>query len=187
MINYTLPVKIEIDDKEYEINKKGDYRMVLDVISALHDNELSDEAKSYCALAIFYDFSIPHNSATAFDELSRFIDCGENNNNLQSDRPPIMDWEKDFPVICDDINAKYGIDIRGLEYLHWWTFISYYKNIGEGQFNTIVSIRSKKQKNRKLEKWEQEFYNENRDKVDLETSVLNDEEEEFFNSIFGTE
>lgn len=52
MINYELPTKVNIDGTEYPINKNGDYRMVLDVISVLNDNELTKQEKAYCALSI---------------------------------------------------------------------------------------------------------------------------------------
>lgn len=185
MIRYSLPTTVEVENIEYPINKKGDFRMILDCITVMNDPELSDDEKAFCVLSIFYNFNIPENTQSAYEAVRIFIDCGEDEKEEQPQKAPIMNWDKDFTIICDDINAKYGIDIRGLEYLHWWTFISYYKNLGEGQFSTIVSIRSKKQKGKKLEKWEQEFYQANRKKVDLDNPVLNSDEEEFFKSIFG--
>ena len=35
------------------------------------------------------------------------------------------------------------------------------------QLSTIVSIRSKKKKGKKLEKWEETYYRENRDKIEF--------------------
>ena len=54
--------------------------------------------------------------------------------------------------------------------------------IGECTFATIVSIRAKKQKGKKLEKWEEEFYRENYDKVNLPQKLTKEEEE--FLSLF---
>jgi hypothetical protein len=53
--------------------------------------------------------------------------------------------------------------------------------IGECTFSNIVSIREKKIKGKKLEKYEQEFYRENRKLIDL-PHKLTAEEEEFLNS-----
>ena len=47
---WNLPTAVEIDGKEYAITNKCDYRMVLDVICALNDNELDDEQKLRTAL-----------------------------------------------------------------------------------------------------------------------------------------
>ena len=39
--------------------------------------------------------------------------------------------------------------------------------IGESTFSTVVSIREKKRKGKKLEKWEQEYYKNNKSIIDL--------------------
>ena len=182
MINYNLPTEITVGGKEYPINRKGDYRVILDVISALNDDGLSEQERAYCALAIFYNFNIPPDAQAAVDEMMLFIN--RNQKEEQDSGLPIMNWEQDFSMICDDINAKYGIDIRGLEYLHWWTMISYFFGIGEGQFSTIIGIRKKRRKGVKLDKWEQEFYNDNRAKVDLKVK-FDQEEQNFMESILG--
>lgn len=51
--------------------------------------------------------------------------------------------------------------------MHWWTFFGLYMEIGESTFSTVVSIRDKKRKGKKLEKWEQEYYKNNKSIVDL--------------------
>lgn len=182
MINYELPKEITIDNVAYRINKDGDYRMVLDVISVLNDKDLSEEEKGFCALNIFYDFHIPDNMQKAIDEMMIFVNCGEIEKK-ESTKPPIMSWEQDFPLLVAPINKALGFEIRSVPYLHWWTFVSGYMEIGECSFSNIINIRSKKQKGVKLDKWEQEFYNENRSKVDLNVK-LEKAEEDFLNEIF---
>ena len=78
-----------------------------------------------------------------------------------------MDWNQDAKEIVADVNKVAGQEIRAMPYLHWWTFLSYFHAIGEGQFSTIVSIRDKMRKGKQLEKWEKEFYRDNKSKVDL--------------------
>ena len=70
-------------------------------------------------------------------------------------------------MIVADVNKVAGTEIRALPFLHWWTFVSYFNAIGEGQLSTLVSIREKLRKGKKLEKREQEYYRKNKDKVDL--------------------
>ena len=70
-------------------------------------------------------------------------------------------------MIVADVNKVAGTEIRALPFLHWWTFVSYFNAIGEGQLSTLVSIREKLRKGKKLEKWDQEYYRKNKDKVDL--------------------
>ena len=55
-----------------------------------------------------------------------------------------MDWEKDLSLIISPINKIVGHDIR-LDSFHWWTFLSYFMEIGECTFNTYVGIRNKKE------------------------------------------
>lgn len=45
--------------------------------------------------------------------------------------------------------------------------MSYFYEIGDGMFATVVGIRSKLNKHKKLEKNEQEFYRKNKELVDL--------------------
>lgn len=183
MINYGLPTEILIDEVSYQINKNGDYRMILDVISTLHDDTLTDQEKAQCSLCIFYNFNVPSDYQSAINEMMLFINCGEKDESAAK-KPPIMSWEQDFPVLVAPINKALGYEIRSVPYLHWWTFISGYMEIGECQFSNIVGIRTKKRKGQKLDKWEEEFYNDNPAKVDLKVK-FDRAEEEFFNNLLG--
>ena len=65
-----------------------------------------------------------------------------------------MDGEQDFPFIVGPVNRVLGKEIRSLKYLHWWSFLSAYTEIGDCTFQKIVSIRSKRAKGMRLEKGE---------------------------------
>lgn len=140
--------------------------------------------RSYVALNIFYNFNLPANIKAAVDEMLKFIHCGEVEEYGKPDKKPIMNWNKDFPMLVAPINRVVGYDIRSVDYMHWWTFVSAYMEIGECTFQTVVGIRNKKQRGKKLEKWEEEFYNENRSKVDLGVDFSN-EEEKFLKDLLG--
>lgn len=184
MINYGLPKSVYIDDEEYHINCDGDFRMILDVISVINDSDLTDQEKAICALNIFYDFNIPKDTQKAIDEMMKFINCGAEDKK-KDDKPPLMDWEKDFNLIIAPLNKALGYETRAKEYLHWWTFIAGYMEIdSECTFSTVVKIRRKKQKHQKLDKAEQKFYEENRDMIDLPIKYTQ-EEEELFNKLLG--
>jgi hypothetical protein len=78
---WNLPISVEIDGKEYAITNKCDYRMVLDVICALNDNELDDEQKVRTALYVFYEDIRPcQNLEKAIKEMYKIIAYGEENN-----------------------------------------------------------------------------------------------------------
>ena len=75
---WDLPVSVEIDGKTHAIRNKCDYRVVLDVISALNDNELTEEEKIKCALIIFYENILDVDDfESAVNEMFKVINLGE--------------------------------------------------------------------------------------------------------------
>ena len=180
---WDLPIAVEIDGKSHPIRNKCDYRVVLDVICALNDNELTDEEKVKCALFIFYeDISAIDDFETAIKEMFRIINGGEEQEENHEQKPQLMDWEHDFPQLAPPISRVLGYDVRTPDkFTHWYSFLGGYQEIGECAFATLVSIRSKRAKGKKLEKWEQEFYQEHRKMVDL-PKKLTQEEQDFLNS-----
>ena len=165
---WDLPIAVEIKGKSHPIRNKCDYRVVLDVICALNDNELTDEEKVKCALFIFYeDFSAIDDFDTAIKEMFRIINGGEEQEENQEQKPQLMDWEHDFPVLVAPINRVLGFEIRSVDYLHWMSLLSAYMEIGECTFSTIVSIRSKQAKKQKLDKWEIEYIREHKKLIEL--------------------
>jgi hypothetical protein len=59
--------------------------------------------------------------------------------------------------------------------------------IGEGLYSQVINIRNKKSKGKKLEKWEQEFYRDNKVLVDLKMkkNERSEEEKEELRELFG--
>ena len=53
--------------------------------------------------------------------------------------------------------------------------------IGECLFAQVVNIRQKKQKHQKLEKWENDFYNQNKDIIDLKKKISEEQKIEMEN------
>lgn len=180
---WDLPIAIEINGKSHPIRNKCDYRVVLDVICALNDNELTDEEKVKCALLIFYeDISAIDNFEAAIKEMFRIINGGEEQEENQEQKPQLMDWQHDFPQLAPPISRVLGYDVRTPDkFTHWLSFLGGYQEIGECTFSTIVSIRSKRAKGKKLDKWEEEYIREHRKMVELPRK-LTAEEEEFLNS-----
>lgn len=171
-----LPTSVEIDGNTYNIRNKCDYRVVLDVISALNDPELEEQDKIKCALFIFYE-SVEKitNHEKAFVKMMEIINNGETVDNTEEEKPQYMSWEKDFKIVVAPINRILGYEVRSVEYLHWWSFLSAYMEIGECFFATVVSIRKKRRTGKTLEGWEKEFYKENRKVIDLPNNLTQDE------------
>lgn len=184
---WDLPISVEVGGNSYEITNGCDYRVVLDVFGVLNDDELSEQEKVIASLLIFYKDLTLENIEECADilflqeEMFRIISGGKIENQ-STNRTPIMNWEHDFSRIAPPVSRVIGYDVRTPNKItHWYSFLGAYMEIGECSFSTIISIRNKKQKGKKLEKWEQEFYRENRNVVDL-PQKLTKEEEEFLNS-----
>lgn len=180
---WSLPTSVEINGKEYAIRDNCDYRVVLDVISVLKDNELNQEEKVKCSLFIFYeDLTGLEDAETALNEMLKIINVGEEEDPNEQANPQLMDWEHDFNQVAPPISRTLGYSVRDANrYTHWYDFIGAYMEIGECTFSNIVTIRSKRAKGKPLEKWEQEFYRENKKLVDLPQN-LTEEEKEWLNS-----
>lgn len=173
---WNLPVALEVAGTEYEI--RTDFRAVLDIISAFGDPELPDYAKNQVMLEILY-VTVPPDEhlEEAAKKAIWFIDCGrETDDKDDKPKPRTMDWEQDAAIIFPAVNKIAGYETRNPhQYTHWWTFMGYFNEIGDGLFSQVLSIRQKKAKGKKLEKWEQEFYTENRELINLKANISEEE------------
>lgn len=176
---WKLPVTAEIGGKEYPI--RADFRDIFEVLRFLTSPDYPNYARWPLAIGYFFEGTIPEeHQKEALDYLSEFIAYGALD---ARPGPKLLDWEQDAQIIVADINKVAGKEIRAENFIHWWTFLSYFYGIGEGQLSTVVSIRAKKAKGKKLEKWEQEYYRENRKKIDFRTPDTKENEaiREYFN------
>lgn len=176
---YGLPKTAEIGGNEYDINT--DFRDVLEIITILNDSTKPEYIRWQVGIGLFYEGEIPQEHyREAMEFLSEFISYGETETRPG---PKLIDWEQDAQVIIGDVNKVAGREVREAKYLHWWTFLSYFYGIGEGQLSTIISIRSKKSSGKKLEKWEEEFYRKNKHKIDFQKAKTPDDSavQEYFN------
>ena len=165
--NDLLPTSVDLFGTRYNI--RSDYRAILDVCVALNDPELDDQDRAIVVLNIFYpDFDeIPVNHYSEAIRLCFwFLNCGEEEK--QNKNPPkLVDWEKDFKYIVAPINRVTGKEIRNVNYMHWWTFIAAYYEIGDCLFAQIVRIRDKLSNRKPLDKQDREWYKQNRSLVDM--------------------
>ena len=175
MSTYDLPTSVEVGGIEFNI--RSDFRAILDVCEALNDPELADDDRALVALAIFYPAVMeipPEFYQEAIEKCFQFINCGESSKTKQ---PKLMDWKQDFKQVIGPINRVIGQEVRLTEYLHWWTFVDAYYEIGDCTFAQIVRIRSKKASGKPLDKSENEWYRKNRELVDLKQALTEQEAE----------
>lgn len=181
-----LPEHIEIDGYEYPL--RTDYRNVLDVLIMFSDPELTAEDKWFTAVfmlleefrdaqelmqAVCDGFDI----VQASEGIRWFIMRGNKTHNESKNQKPLYDWEQDEQMIFAAVNNVSKMEVREADYMHWWTFLAYFDEIGEGIFSFIVGIRKKQRSNKKLEKHEQQFYRENKELVDIHRKLSKEEQQ----------
>lgn len=167
MIGY-LPTSLDICGKTYNIN--GDFRNVFRIFEAFDDERLSAYSKMKICIIRLYTDEIPQKLyKEAYDKACWFLDGGEALRSAKTESVRLVDFEQDETMLFAAVNAAAHTEIRACEFLHWWTFLSYYISLSsESLYAQVINIRSKIAKKKKLEKWEKEFYKANKDIVDLQ-------------------
>lgn len=169
-----LPETLSVGGEDYAI--RTDYRNVLQTFEAFQDPELEPAEKWIVAIyLLFENFScaddVIHAAQDGFylkdaqEQILWFISAGQPQKEIEEF--PVYDWKQDEQMIFSAINKVAGRETRALDYLHWWTFLGYFNEIGEGTFSYVVGIRDKLNKNKKLEKHEKEFFTKNKKLVKL--------------------
>ena len=183
MTPWDLPETAEIGGEVYELHT--DFRDILEIMGYLDDPDTPIPLRWKIAVALFYEGEIPSEyEYEAMEYLSSFISYGEKDT---KPGPKLLDWEQDAQIVIADVNKVAGMEVRAVPYLHWWTFLSFFQAIGEGQLSTIVSIRDKLRRGKKLEKWEQDFYRDNKARVDFKKKYSAEElaEQERLKQLLG--
>ena len=170
-MTYGLPTILEVNGREYPI--ETDFRAVLDVFELINDPELTNQDKAIGTLYIMYpDFDPEGESPMPADDYGEalkkaywFINGGAEE--VEKKAPKLIDWEQDYSYIVAPINRVLGAEVRALEYLHWWTFLAAYYEIGDCLLSQIVRIRKLKAQGRLKDKADREWYRENRELVDF--------------------
>ena len=183
---YTLPTSVKTKDgNTYHIVNNGDYRVVLECFKACNDSELSEDEKALACLLIFYDNIDNYDdlrplSSNDLNDLITFMfdffNCGQKSIGANKNRK-LIDWEQDEQMIVSAINNVAHTEVRALEYLHWWTFMGYYLSVGESVLSTVVSIRDKTARGKKLEKYEKEFKQNNPEYFMIKQEMTKEEKE----------
>lgn len=173
-----LPTTLTIGGKEYPIN--ADFRNILVFLEACEDPDLSNKDRLYILLKRMfgdgYD-DIPKDCiGEALEQAKWFVDCGKNENDAESRK--MIDWTQDASIIFPAVNKVANKEVRAEEYLHWWTFMGYFMEIEGGTFSTVLAIRQKKMKGKKLEKWEQDFYSHNKNICEIKIRYTEEEQAE---------
>lgn len=175
-MEWDLPTSVEIDGKEYKIRNKCDYRVVLDTVLALEDEELPELVRASVAIKIFYEDSesiSADNFADALNGITYVISCGKpekasnsdskSDDDLNPNKVRMIYWEHDFPIMAPAVSRVLGYSIRDKNnYTHWYDFNGAIGLIDkECYFARILGVRSNLVKGKPPSDMDKKFYSEN--------------------------
>ena len=122
------PESIMADGQEIRI--RTDFREYIRLIDLLKTDKLRDYEKWQFIIQYFHDR--PDNMASALDELVDFVnleqmrekisESDEDNQEETVDNRPLFSFQYDYPYILSGFLSSYGINLRTIEYMHWWEF-----------------------------------------------------------------
>lgn len=162
---FDLPKTLEFGGREWAI--RSDFRDVLRTLTAFEDPDVTDGEKAYICLHNTYPDlkDIPKaDLQAAYDAAVAFIDQGRP---PDGPAPRTMDWMQDAQLIFPAVNRAAGFEVRGAAYMHWWTFMGYFMEIRNTTYATVLGLRGKRARGKKLEKDEQDFWRRNREICEL--------------------
>lgn len=185
-MNALLPISLQIGREEYAID--ADFRNILRIFEAFGDTALTAEEQAYICLKRLYTKPIPlADTEEAIRQAYWFCDGG----NIPKSRPePVktIDWQQDAYMLFPAVNKVLGFETRSCEFLHWWTFLGAFGEITEGLLSTVMHIRRKIGRGKRLESWEQEYLHKNKSMILLRTAEEQaeiDETEAFLRTLVG--
>lgn len=167
---YSLPGEITLGGQTYPIY--ADFRRILRIIAVLENCQWPEFLRWQVALELFCPGVPDEYRENAMEQLADFIRCGA----PDVPGPKLLDWQQDASVIISDVNKVAGRELRSEPFVHWWTFLGWFHAIGQGQLSTLVAIRDKRARGERLEPWEQEFYRQNKSRVDLKPALTPQEQ-----------
>lgn len=181
----SLPETLTVDGVEYPI--RTDYRNVLQIFEAFQDPELEQAEKWIVAIYLIFEYfscdddvfeAIENGFDTeeAVKQIMWFISAGKETGDKKE--LPVYDWMQDEQMIFSAINEVAGKEVREVDYMHWWTLSGYFNEISDkSSIAFVMGIRHKINKGKKLEKYEQEYKNSNKETVILQKHLTKEERE----------
>lgn len=136
-----LPTSLEVNGVEYPID--SDFRSCLSTILAFEDTELAEVEKQHVLLTNLYE-EIPEDTEAALEKAIWFLNGGRLSPDEEASPMRLYSFEKDSGLIFAAFRQTHGIDLQGIEYLHWWKFIALFLDLGQNTtFCELTSLRKR--------------------------------------------
>lgn len=177
-MNWELPESVEVQGVIYPIIT--DFRCILNILADISDPEADGQDRAAALLVGLYpgfDGMPPEYYEDAIKAGMWFINGGVDDT-PQPKSTRLVDWEQDYRLMIAPINRVMGKEVRSAEYIHWWTFLAAYQEIGDCTFAQVVRIRDHLARGKKLDKSDMEWYRKNRHLVDFKRKYTEAEDTE---------
>ncbi len=174
---WRLPKKVRLGEQDWDI--RADFRVMLRVMAVLERKDLPESGRIYLAMRLFFkEFSQmpPALWESAAKELMLFLAGGREDPGPAG--PRLLDWQQDAELIIADVNKAAGRELRELDFVHWWTFLSFFGAVGEGRLSAVVGIRKKLAEGTALDEWEKEYLRREPGRIKLRAALSPEEEAE---------
>lgn len=172
-------VKIRIKE-DFNTNFKNSILFEL----LMQESNLSNEAKIYQALKIYYpNINQITDVNKAIENILWFYKCGKEDNEETSQKAikekvkRIYSYEFDNDLIYSAFKDQYGIDLQDIEYLHWWKFKAMFDALKDD--NKIIQVMGYRAVNlSKIKDREMRKYYKNMQKLYALPDMRSEEEKE---------
>ncbi|MFV0517252.1 MAG: Gp15 family bacteriophage protein [Aminipila sp.] len=184
----TLAESLEVCGKTYKIN--SDFRPCLGIMQTFENNDITEAEKLIVLVGILFKEEIPaEHFGEAVDKALCFLDGGQEESNTHGrDYGRLYSWKQDIKYILSAVDLTLNISSRSQTYMHWWIFLSALMECKECTFSTLIHQRKLK-KIGKQEKYDKEWWAENREIAELKLEIVLTQEEmaavDKFNKLMG--
>lgn len=158
-----LPTTVQIDGEDVALDT--DFRSALRAILAYEDEDLTRGEKIGLLIENLYP-EPPSNLEAAARQGIWYLNGGEMPRD-EAPGPRLYSMAHDARYIYAAFRQTHGIDLQAIDYLHWWSFLALFMDLGSNTaFCGLVGFR-KRLKAGKLSKDERRSYLEMKEVVDL--------------------
>lgn len=128
-----------------------DFRSVLEFLQ--HCDDWDDEERGKAIERLFFPKGCKGTEEEIVTFLRWYLSCGEEHDipekaDEDDDMPesePLYDFTEDSAKIYASFLQSYNIDLRTIEYMHWWVFMALFNGLSSDTYmQRVIELRSKK-------------------------------------------
>lgn len=174
-----LPRTVRVADEDYEV--RWGFRTFLLIEELMEEEELTDEAKLYAALNLFY-INVPEDRVEAARRLIEFHNGGSSPDEAETSQKDVKSARKvlhyghDHERIFTAFLRSYDINLARVEDLHWYEFKAMFQDLSEDCILVKVIGYRSMNINQIKDKEQRKFYTEMKKRYALPLSKSAKEE-----------